>query len=73
MVAEQSTTALKLTVPAVIDKFDNAEEIVYGGGPDRIYAIDSDGIVRYETKQGPSGSRHFEARANRDDFLERGS
>ena len=58
-------------MPAVIDKFDNAVEIAYGGFPDRIYVVDSDGIVRYKTKQGPFGWDVPEAGAALDDLLQR--
>ena len=71
-VAELCTTALEMTVPTVIDKFDNAVEIAYGGFPDRIYVIDSDGIVRYKSKHGPFGWNIPEAREALDDVLERG-
>ncbi len=72
-VAELCTTALDLTVPAIIDKFDNAVEIAYGGFPDRIYVVDSDGIVRYKTKQGPFGWDIPEATSALDGVLEGGS
>ena len=72
-VAELCTTALDLTVPAIIDKFDNAVEIAYGGFPDRIYVVDSDGIVRYKTKQGPFGWDIPEATAALDAVLDGGS
>ena len=54
-VAEMCTTDLQITVPAIIDKIDNAVSIAYGGFPDRIYVIDSDGIVRFKTRHGPFG------------------
>ena len=72
-VAELCTTALDLTVPAIIDKFDNAVEIAYGGFPDRIYVVDPDGIVRYKTKQGPFGWDIPEATAALVGVLEGGS
>ena len=44
-----------LTLPAVLDKLDNAVEISYAAFPDRIYVLDSQGIVRYKTQPGPRG------------------
>ena len=54
-VAELCTTHLEITVPAIIDKIDNATSIAYGAFPGRIYVIDADGIVRFKTRHGPFG------------------
>jgi hypothetical protein len=53
--AELCTASKNLTLPTVLDKLDNAVEIAYAAFPDRIYVLDSDGIVRHKTKPGPRG------------------
>ncbi len=59
--AEICTTSLEITIPTVIDKIDNGVEIAYAGYPDRIFILDTDGIVRFKTKPGPRGFRPEEA------------
>ena len=54
-VAELCTTSLDLTFPTVLDKLDNAVEKTYAAFPDRIYVLDSDGVVRHKTLPGPQG------------------
>ena len=46
--------SLDLSFPTVLDKLDNAVEITYAF-PDRIYVLDSDGVVRHKTLPGPQG------------------
>jgi Iodothyronine deiodinase len=53
--AEICVTALKLSVPTVIDRDDNKVNIAYAGWPDRLYVIGADGKVAYKGAQGPSG------------------
>jgi hypothetical protein len=53
--AEICTASRQLTMPTVPDKLDNAVEIAYGAFPDRIYVLDSRGVVQYKTKPDPSG------------------
>ena len=68
--AELCTTSLEITMPTVIDKLDNAVEIAYAGYPDRIFILDTDGIVRFKTKPGPRGFRPREAMEALDTLLE---
>jgi hypothetical protein len=68
-VAEMCTTNLEISIPAIIDKIDNAVSIGYGGFPDRIYVIGSDGVVRFKTRHGPFGWNVPEARAALIDVL----
>ena len=67
--AELCTTSLQISLPTVIDKIDNAVELAYAGFPDRIYVLDSDGIVRYKTDPGPFGFKVAEAKEALSRFL----
>ncbi len=69
--AELCTTSKSLTLPTVLDKLDNAVEIAYAAFPDRIYVLDSDGIVRYKTQPGPRGWDVVEPRAALDRLLKK--
>jgi len=53
-------TALKLSVPTVIDKDDNRVNVAYAGWPDRLYVIGTDGKVAYKGAQGPGGFKPAE-------------
>jgi Iodothyronine deiodinase len=46
---------LHLKIPALLDPVDNPTERAYTGWPDRIYVIDRQGRVAYESKPGPFG------------------
>jgi type I thyroxine 5'-deiodinase len=54
---------LHLSIPALIDNFDNTTETAYTGWPDRIYLIGTDGRVVFKTAPGPFGfnSKELEA------------
>ena len=67
--AELCTSSKNLTLPTVLDKLDNAVEIAYAAFPDRIYVLDSDGVVRHKTKPGPRGWDVTEPRAALDRLL----
>jgi type I thyroxine 5'-deiodinase len=60
-----NTCARKLGIkfPALIDGFDNTVEKQYTGWPDRIYLIDSAGIIRFKSKPGPFGFKPDELKA----------
>lgn len=55
--AVASTCAAKLEVkmPVAIDGVDNAVASAYGGWPDRLYLIDSDGRIVFQGGEGPFG------------------
>ena len=42
-------------MPAVIDGVDNTVASTYGGWPDRLYLIDTDGRIAYQGGEGPFG------------------
>src|SRR5262245_39398657 len=54
-VAGQCCSALKMTMPLLIDGLDNAVAEAYSGFPDRLYLIDRDGTVAYKGGRGPFG------------------
>jgi hypothetical protein len=53
--AEICLTALKLSVPTVIDREDNAVNVAYAGWPDRMYVVGVDGRIAYRGGPGPKG------------------
>jgi hypothetical protein len=53
--AEICLTALKLSVPTVIDKDDNQVNTAYAGWPDRMYVVGTDGRIAYQGGPGPRG------------------
>lgn len=53
--AEICVSALKLSVPTVIDREDNEVNIAYAGWPDRLYVVGTDGRIAYQGGQGPKG------------------
>lgn len=53
--AEICLTALKLSVPTVIDREDNQANLAYSGWPDRMYVVGVDGRIAYRGDPGPKG------------------
>lgn len=53
--AEICLTALKLSVPTVIDREDNKANLAYAGWPDRMYVVGVDGRIAYRGGPGPGG------------------
>jgi hypothetical protein len=58
--AEVCVTALKLSVPTVIDREDNRANAAYAGWPDRMYVVGPDGKVAYQGEPGPRGFKPAE-------------
>jgi hypothetical protein len=58
--AEICVTALKLSVPTVIDKADNKVNAAYAGWPDRMYVVGVDGKIAYKGGPGPGGFKPAE-------------
>ncbi len=54
-VATQCCSALKMTIPLVVDTLDDRVGHAYSGMPDRLYVIDRDGRVAYQGGRGPFG------------------
>ncbi len=53
--AEQCTATLKLSVPTLVDRDDNAVNRAYAGWPDRLYVVGTDGRIAYQGAPGPKG------------------
>jgi hypothetical protein len=54
-VASTCAVNLKLDMPMVFDHVDNAVASAYGGWPDRLYLICSDGRIAFQGGEGPFG------------------
>ena len=54
-VAAKCCTALKMTIPLLVDTLDDAVGHAYSGMPDRLYLIDRSGRVAYKGGRGPFG------------------
>ena len=61
--AEICLTALKLSVPTVIDGDDNQVNRAYAGWPDRLYVVGVDGRIAYKGGPGPGGFKVHEVEA----------
>jgi len=44
-----------MSMPTVFDRLDNAVASAYGGWPDRLYLIDTEGRIAYQGGEGPFG------------------
>jgi Iodothyronine deiodinase len=44
-----------MSMPTVIDEVDNHVASTYGGWPDRLYLIGTDGRIAYQGGEGPFG------------------
>lgn len=56
-VAATCAADLKIDMLTVVDGVDNAVASAYGGWPDRLYLIGTDGRVAYQGGEGPFGFR----------------
>ncbi|MCI0680628.1 MAG: hypothetical protein L0Y71_00875 [Gemmataceae bacterium] len=54
-VATQCCEKLKITMPLLVDDFDDRVGHLYSGMPDRLYLIDRAGKVVYKGGRGPFG------------------
>ncbi len=54
-VAKTCATSLKLPMPTLVDRMDNAVNYQYSAWPDRIYVIDRDGRIAVQARHGPGG------------------
>jgi hypothetical protein len=48
-------TALRLRIPALVDREDNRVNAAYAGWPDRLYIIALDGTIAFAGGPGPWG------------------
>jgi hypothetical protein len=68
-VASTCAAELELTIPAVIDGIDNAVASAYGGWPDRLYLVGTDGRIAYQGGEGPFGFKPEELGAAIEELL----
>ncbi len=61
-VAASCSSRLKLSMPVLVDKIDNAVDNLYAGWPERMFIIGRDGKIAYAGKQGPWGFKPDEIR-----------
>lgn len=54
-IAAKCCSALKMTIPLLVDGLDDAVGRAYSGMPDRLYLIDKRGRVAYKGGRGPFG------------------
>jgi hypothetical protein len=54
-VAATCAVRLHMKMPMVVDDIGNAVASVYGGWPDRLYLIATDGRIAYQGGEGPFG------------------
>jgi hypothetical protein len=54
-VASTCAVNLRMRMPIVVDRVDNAVASAYGGWPDRLYLIRRDGRIAYQGGEGPFG------------------
>ena len=54
-IAKKCGTKLKLSMPCVVDKFDNKVDEEFAAYPDRLFIIGADGKVALASAQGPWG------------------
>ena len=58
--ANKMCSALKLHLPAVINDLNDKVNRDYAAWPDRLYLIDRDGKIAYQSRPGPRGFRPTE-------------
>jgi hypothetical protein len=62
-VAAACAARLHLEMPIVVDGIENRVASAYGGWPDRLYLVGSDGRIAYQGGEGPFGFRPDELAA----------
>jgi hypothetical protein len=45
----------ELSMPTLLDDMDNSTDLAYAALPERLYVIDTDGTVVYQSAPGPIG------------------
>jgi myo-inositol-hexaphosphate 3-phosphohydrolase len=59
-VASTCAVNLRLGMPMVVDRVDNAVASAYGGWPDRLYLVRRDGRIAFQGGEGPFGFKPAE-------------
>ena len=68
-VAATCAANLRMRMPMVVDKIDNAVASTYGGWPDRLYLVGRDGTIVYLGGEGPFGFKPDELEQAIDSYL----
>ncbi len=68
-VAATCVLRLKIRMPVLLDGLDNATAKAYGGWPDRLYLIGSDGRITFQGGEGPFGFKPDELKSAIDQIL----
>jgi Iodothyronine deiodinase len=59
-VATTCAASLQMRMPMAVDGLDNAVASAYGGWPDRLYLVGSEGTIAYQSGDGPFGFKPAE-------------
>ena len=59
-VASMCAAKLHVNLPTVVDELDNAVASAYGGWPDRLYLVGTDGRIAFQGGEGPFGFKPAE-------------
>jgi len=54
-IATSCSTALKLTMPCLVDGMENPVDTAYAAWPERLFVVDVDGRIAVASEQGPFG------------------
>jgi hypothetical protein len=54
-VARSCATALRLTMPCVVDDIDNRVDNAYAAWPERLFVVDAGGRIAFASGPGPWG------------------
>lgn len=54
-VASACAVGMRLDIPILLDGMDNAADIAYNAWPERLYVLDSNGVIAYRGGKGPYG------------------
>jgi hypothetical protein len=54
-IAQTCAIRLDLEMPVLLDKMSNEVDLAYSALPERLYAIDGEGIITWRSEPGPFG------------------
>ena len=54
-IAEACMLRLELAMPTLLDDMDNTTDTAYAAMPERLYVVDTDGVVTHRAEPGPFG------------------
>ena len=68
-IATVCAAELKISIPIIIDGLDDKVGADYGGWPDRIYVVGTDGRIVYQSGPGPRGFKPQDAKKALTEYL----